>query len=484
MKKYIVLILFFLLLPVSASNAVDAPCTKSQAGKIKNKLVCTKVTRYRYAWIEPKPTVKPTSAPTIEAAPISDKKYFENPCHLDPMTPENWKDLEKFSSGKCLGPLRIPSTKESTQTPTIALNKNEISLSECKIAQNINKLNTLAFHKQPDRLKYFNNMRHPSPNTVYHVIGLYSKDIPKPNTNPKDDYKDYIDFISEYTKAASDTASNIKFKINNEYLFFPENMAKYNLIHERSQADANIFNNDFAKYIDPQIDFRGSNIVIIVFPPENKIISEQVGLGRMPIAEQELVGSIMTHWKNYSKNNFAIPMWWMHQLNHVSLGFDDNNSIDKDGPMAWGLMSKLSVYDLLVWHKWLAGFISDNQVLCLNNNLSSTVMISPSTVKSNKAKMALIPISNTKIIVIESQRSEGVNYKMPKISEGVLVYLIDTNLTNSHDGIRLVLPQNKKMIDDNSNATLKLNEHAVYQNYKISVIESGDFGDIVSIIKL
>lgn len=78
MKKYIVAILISLLLPISNSTAADSPCIKAQVGKVKNKLVCTQVSKYRYAWLSPKvldkliPVVTPTPTPspnTIVATP-------------------------------------------------------------------------------------------------------------------------------------------------------------------------------------------------------------------------------------------------------------------------------------------------------------------------------------------------------------------------------------------------------------------------------
>ena len=40
-------------MPVSSAHSADNPCRKSQLGKIKNDKVCTKITKYRYAWKSP-----------------------------------------------------------------------------------------------------------------------------------------------------------------------------------------------------------------------------------------------------------------------------------------------------------------------------------------------------------------------------------------------------------------------------------------------
>jgi hypothetical protein len=152
----------------------------------------------------------------------------------------------------------------------------------------------------------------------------------------------------------------------------------------------------------------------------------------------------------------------------------------------FGIMSRYAASDLLGWHKWLAEFWEDKQVSCISKTETSLTWIAPSSTKTNKKKMIVIPISTSRVVVIESLRSVGLNYKMPSESEGALVYVVDTSITSSHDGMRVVSPANRKLKSptfNNSDSPLKINDYAIVDGLKISVVESGEFGDVVKVEK-
>jgi hypothetical protein len=85
---------------------------------------------------------------------------------------------------------------------------------------------------------------------------------------------------------------------------------------------------------------------------------------------------------------------------------------------------------------------------------------------------------------------------MPVSTQGALVYIVDTTITKSHDGIRLLLPANRKTITlvpkgasqntvkfYNSDAPLKKDDYLIFEGIKITVVESGDFGDVIKVEK-
>lgn len=481
---------------VTEYTITKTACPKSKVGKVENNRVCLKNgSKYRWA-VKKTPvtntTITPTPVPTnAEVSP--NKKYFSSPCELDPHTPAEWKDFEKkhIDGGGCLSPFRVPTTSAITSYPKTSNSLSEKNISECKISHNQQKQNVIGF-KDNDRF-WFDNLKHPSPNTVYQVVPLYSEDIPNSNTKPADDFKKYFDFLVDWTKQASDNGSSIQVRVPDNYLYFPGKISSYNLIHERKQSDAQRFSSDLIKAVDSQINFSGSNVVLVVFPPStNRIVGDQIGIGTVRTNEGFVTISVMPSGGNIAQErNFSFPTWWIHELMHVGIGFDDNSHSQPDSPQWWGLINWASSYDLLTWHKWIAGYISDSQVICLDKDRESTAYIAPSTVKSTRSKSIVIPIDRQRAIVIESQRAEGINYKLPQVSEGALVYLVNTSLTSHADGIRLILPENKKMIQaanmdnkssgHNSNASLKLGETAVYNGIRITVVESGNFGDVIKI---
>ncbi len=149
--------------------------------------------------------------------------------------------------------------------------------------------------------------------------------------------------------------------------------------------------------------------------------------------------------------------------------------------------------EMLGWHKWLIGFWGDLKVNCVDTTVGGTYWISPSTYQTSKRKLLVLPISSTKVAVVESMRAGGMNYKMPSWMEGALVYVVDTSLTASHTGMYVSPPTTRKITNrtlsgisgtfQNSDVALRLGEVTIVGGYKITVVESGDFGDVVRVEK-
>jgi hypothetical protein len=110
--------------------------------------------------------------------------------------------------------------------------------------------------------------------------------------------------------------------------------------------------------------------------------------------------------------------------------------------------------------------------------------LTPNVAKSQNAKISVIPIDNSKIVVMESVRVGCFNYKLPKSSEGVLVYEIDLNETDYHKGVYIVSTPRGIATDNKLGAPLRLNESVITNGYRISVVETGSFGDLVEVTKV
>lgn len=490
MKKFLIIfIALAFILPQSCSAAVEKPCSKSVVGKIKSGSICTKVgSVYRWKVL---PMPKPSPLKTQDEAPVAPaSQYFKSPCDIDPLTPQEWKAFESWFKNQngCISPLRVPIDYLTTQPKSKSSDANS-DIQECKIQNNPKKLNTLAFPTSNQK-EYWDKAKHPGPNSVFQVVPIYTKDAPKTGNSPLDDYSRYFDFISNWVKSSSDNGSSVKFNVPKDYLEFDKNISEYNLIHERKHEDAVRFNKDLVSAVDRYIDFSDADFVIIVLPAGSRgSIVQQAGLMQINTNEGAVSTSIFPPYNVssfYSASNFVHPMWWIHEMQHVSLGFDDNSRNAIDGMSEFGIMSRYAASDLLGWHKWLAEFWSDTQVSCLSKRGDSITWIAPSSTKTNKKKMIVIPVSTSRVVVVESLRSVGLNYKMPAESEGALVYVVDTSITSSHDGMRVVLPENRKVKSptfNNSDAPLKINDYAIIDGLKISVVESGEFGDVVKVEK-
>ena len=77
----------------------------------------------------------------------------------------------------------------------------------------------------------------------------------------------------------------------------------------------------------------------------------------------------------------------------------------------WAVMSAQhgNAREVIAWHRWLLGWLGDEQVYCRpSDSLTGVeVSLSPLTREEKGYKAAMIPVSDRKVIVVESRRAEG-----------------------------------------------------------------------------
>jgi hypothetical protein len=194
------------------------------------------------------------------------------------------------------------------------------------------------------------------------------------------------------------------------------------------------------------------------------------------------------------KSRFSIlghPFWWIHEMFHSGIGFDDHygdsqNNINTEYGMGWLTMMTPFGGDLTTWEKWRLGFMKDSQVQCVTAGGSSTHWIVPSTVQTSESKAIVIKISNTKVVVVETLRPAGLYYKLPTQSQGALVYEVDLLETRHGLGYKLSLPLGRNVNSDPffmASYPLKRGDVTITNGYKISIVEAGTFGDVVKVEK-
>jgi hypothetical protein len=259
------------------------------------------------------------------------------------------------------------------------------------------------------------------------------------------------------------------------------------------------FAKDLIAAVDAQIDFTGADAIIVVVPPGTPLANFQQGSLKDMVTNEGVIRVGTTEYpltikdlKSVKFANFLIPFWWIHELYHSGVGLDDHyGDLKWDvnteyGLGKWTLMTA-SGGDLSAWEKWMLGFITDSQVHCIRPVEPTTRWIAPSSVKSKEKKLIVVPLSQTKGIVIESIRAAGLYYKIPKLSEGVLIYEVDLAIEGHGLGLKLVLPTNRNPNQQPfflSQATFREGESIVSNGYRITIVESGSFGDVVKVEKV
>lgn len=508
--------------PASIQIKSGDQCTSAERGttQITNSgaLICKHDGISAYRWFETdasKPSNTPESSPTSSPSPTStnidwEKSFSTDDGYLTPFNswrdyevsiPEQWRQLQsayQIASGGS-GIFHLGKYVLGSARPTTKLISNEISSEVCKISDPSNARNNRGFSNNYDsgRKSYVEARKLPGPKMNILVLPIYAEDTALPKNSPKEDYGRYLDFVTEWAEYSSGGSSSINVKFPNEYIKFNGKVSDYKIFHENNQdnSEHQRFNRDLISQVDSKVDFTGIDLVYIVAPAGTALSNLQQGvLGEMNTAEGRVKAGIVQYsytLENINSvkfNNFLVPYWWIHESYHGTFGLDDHYgdaSRNVRGMGGWSLMSGWGG-DMTAWEKWVLGFLTDSQVTCLAKDSQAVHWLAPSSVKTSEKKMTVIKISPFKAVVIESIRAAGLYYKIPKNSQGVLVYELDLEKVEHGDGLTVALPTNRNPNQGPfpyGEATLRLGESIISYGQRITVIDSGTYGDVVKIEK-
>ena len=485
MKKSITLLLSYILVSymftATAFGAVKAgtPCNKAGSTSIASgkNYTCVKSGK-KLVWNKGVATTKSVDQFVDQVQPTT---FI---CKTDTLAPAAWKpyqDYLKLRNNACdMNFYRFVPFESTVYSGTqITTAKSDLlSTESCKVKKT-NSGPMLGFSSQQSNLTPYSKAK-------FQIVPIETTDY-KSSSTPKKDYGHYFELLESWVKNNSDNGSSFEVRIPDKYITFNKSLKDYKNIdtHNKPTPEGQQFHKDLIAAADPFIDFSGNDLIIVVVPPQ---VNQNL-LGTNPWGAQ-VTTQEGSFWRFLTITPFDFTNGWgpnsgfigpqllLHEMHHSYFNFGDHG----DGMGGWGLMSLPSVTDLLGWDKYLAGYYSDQQIRCLPS-AKSISLLTPNVAKSQNEKLAVIPINSSKIIVIESVRVGGFNYKLPKSSEGVLVYEINIDETDYHKGVYLISTARGLSTDNKLGAPLRLNETVIASGYKISVIQTGNFGDIVEVQK-
>lgn len=502
----------------SVAGGKSYTCIKSGKKLMWNKGVV--VAKPSAAKPAPTPTASAELVPTKSAEPVvakidyektysTDQGYFTEftgPCQFDNSLTGQLAEIQTYfyNYNRCAGQVRVNKYQLGKARPsTLFEPSSKYSNSEpCKIATPRGVFTNRGFTTaEPERNQYEALRKFPSPGAVVQLIPIYSNDSAEPKNTPAEDYGSYLKLVKDWLEYSADFTSSVEIRIPSNYIKMNKNLADYQIFHENRHDSPNhvAFNKDLVVATDPVIDFRGANIAIIVPPAgTDSAVFGQATIGSLQTNEG-FVAIGMSQYAHLASapsksrfSNLGHPFWWIHEMFHSGIGFDDHygdtqQNLNTEYGMGWLTMMTPFGGDLTTWEKWRLGFMKDSQVQCVNSGGSSVHWIAPSTVQTSESKAIVIRISDVKVVVVETLRPAGLYYKLPIQSQGALVYEVDLLETRHGLGYKLSLPIGRNV---NSNPffmasyPLKSGEVTITNGYKISIVEAGTYGDVVKVEKI
>ena len=494
--------------PAGAAITAGGKCTNVGEEKIsKGKtLICTK-SGTKLLWQESKNKQSSSGLPggfetnKTYSTDIGYDHKFISPRSEDPGTPAEWKAMERKYIGEGRIGFRIKKYQLGQQRPkALVTSKSELLAPEtCKILDGTGDDFLRAFPSSNMESEALKRGSYPKPKLAIQVVPIFAEDTAKPVKTPEEEYGKYFNYIKNWIEYSSDVPSEVLIRYPGKYLPFSKKIKPYEISHEL-RGPHPTFAKDVVAEVDSQINFSGAQMVVVVVPGGTPLdVIQQGPLGNF-ITQEGVISSGSAVYPDTYENptlipyaELAHPYLWIHEFFHLGIPFDDHYGYrttevnSEHGMGSWTLMTPGSGGgDLSIWEKWILGYIADSQVRCAGKSNTSVHWLAPSSVKTTEDKALVIPLSQTKAIVIESIRAAGMYYKWPKNTWGALTYVVDVSINKHGLGMKLILPKNRSAGTQPyvfAEAPLRKGDSVVYEGVKISIVESGNFGDVVKVEK-
>jgi len=238
---------------------------------------------------------------------------------------------------------------------------------------------------------------------------------------------------------------------------------------------------------DTDVDFSTADSVVVMVPPEATAIGYGPALGANPGEGYTTDGKVFS---NGVTSGADMPGWgylWLnHETGHImglpdlySYQFDPVNYDDQHRfAGGFGLMGYIDglAPEFFAFERWQMGWLDDSQIVC-QTEAEGTITLAPIETAGG-IKAVMIPVSESKVVVVESRRPAGYDASIPK--SGALVYTVDTSIF-SGEGTLVVHP-----IFENDpyryKSPLALGEMVTVDGVTITVISADANGDAVQVV--
>jgi M6 family metalloprotease-like protein len=134
---------------------------------------------------------------------------------------------------------------------------------------------------------------------------------------------------------------------------------------------------------------------------------------------------------------------------------------------------------LTAWERWVLGWLDDSQVLCSNPRATGEINTTVTPLGTTGGQKAVvIPVGDTKAIVVESRRASGIDANIAKT--GALVYTVDSSVASGYGPVS-VFPKGDSSDPYSMKAPRAAGESVTVAGIKVEVISSNSSGDTVRI---
>jgi M6 family metalloprotease-like protein len=285
------------------------------------------------------------------------------------------------------------------------------------------------------------------------------------------------------------------FDIVSSWIHAPFSSTKYGTGGSVGAGDVAGYLNAIISLTDGAIDYSGYDAVYFLVPKEMPMAN--MGWGPAITSPHWISNGVILNGATggadmyYVENNGikgGTWKWMAHETGHAFGLYDEDLNHASQSLGYWGIMAMSwsnNAIELGAWDRYLQGWLPQSQVNCVEMNALTTAgvstKISPIVRQDKEVKTIMVPISSSKILVIESRKSESLD-NIPANREGVLVYTVDMKKGQLGGGYEI--QKRVGSTDPNfEDAALHAGDSITVGGVKITVSQLSASGDTVKISK-
>jgi M6 family metalloprotease-like protein len=327
-----------------------------------------------------------------------------------------------------------------------------------------------------------------------------------------------VDKFATYYQEMSYGKLNLEVNFADQWFRLPGKMADYkvtesdyqNTYSEQTKAQKTRLFHGGVKVSDSSVDFSNTAIVVFVLPSGQTAIDLTLqgfwasDLPSPALSDEGLLKNFFT-----AGNAFPIKQAWSyyaHEFGHTIMLPDyylQSGNFGNDAliPIPTGPFSGFDMMStqggpsrtMSLWSRWMMNWLSPSNLYCgdLSTLKDTSLTLHPIDQIDSNLKGAIIKISDSKAVVVESRRETKYDEKTTRSRNGVIVYTIDTAINHGEGPMALVPPAGRGLYYPYKNgggqpqldAMLYVGNSVLIEGLKITLNSSG-IRDIVSISKI
>lgn len=283
------------------------------------------------------------------------------------------------------------------------------------------------------------------------------------------------------------------FDVVPNWVHLPFSPSKYSFTSENGSGDFTSYRAAIIAMTEKQIDYSKYDAVYFLVPKEMPM--SQMGYGpAITTPTWTSTGYVVNGatggadmYYNESHNVVGAQWKWMaHETGHAFGLYDEDLNHASQTLGYWSIMAmnwSNHAIEHNGWDRYLQGWLPEEQIACLPktglDSKGTSVVLSSLVRQTADVKAAMVPLSASKILVMESRRNEGYD-QIAVGREGVLVYTVDMTLGTLAGGYRA--QRRPGSVDPNfEDAALHVGDTITVDGVTVSVTASNLDGDTVKV---